>query len=564
MSMLTRVCKVIAGLMPIFMCMGNSCACSSSGCTVSVGSNPATPPPAVTVQSISENADPVQYNTGNTYSVPCSQQPSVQPLPHTWTVHFSDGSVQSRSILWPKGTAGQIQFVNFWIDNDPSVPGTVESGYTQVVQDAIDGWNNALATNAPNTLLVNVRSSSTQSGSQVQIYEENLGDEGGEGGHMSYVSIPMFRPLNQTYLEDAEINFDAAALGQIHGNIYAAVAHELGHSLGLNHNQYTSSVMYPILPRCITTDGQTIPSWDTSWLESTYDPYFVSGGGTNTCTRACPLAVKKESLMMVAERRLPAQVAPASNTIHWKLGQGYQGRGDAFGTPLRIKRDSINGSVTLATSDHSGSAFASMQSMYLASSMVARVHILPGTQYITAPPFKLALRKAQIEQLYRHELGPDASYRPGSLVTILDKQPARTGVFADDPPLDEGTDVVVFLRPITGRGPLARFQGLHAPTLPHISKIGVDPAGSMYVPGNPESEMAAQLGGQRNANFMTILLPRAGRPANIRYKDDENSVLHELLRERGVSSPAALQNYAASLMRNQNAVAQWAVRAELP
>ncbi len=198
--------------------------------------------------------------------------------------------------------------------------------------------------------------------------------------------------------------------------------------------------------------------------------------------------------------------------------------------------------------------------MYLASSLVARVSILGGTTYYNQYPFRFAVRHARITQIYRHLIGPDSRHRIGDIVNIVDKQPMVTGVFLDDPPLDEGSNIIIFLTAVKGYGPLAAISGLHVPTLPHISKVGVDRSGFMYVAGSTGSEMAAQINSRQVGSLQTILVPNAaGGEMNAATAWNEADVIHRLLRDRGIASSTDLVTYQASMTSNPGKVIRWAV-----
>jgi hypothetical protein len=215
--------------------------------------------------------------------------------------------------------------------------------------------------------------------------------------------------------------------------------------------------------------------------------------------------------------------------------------------------------VAIFLDNDDGTADMSLQSLYLTSSLVARVKILSGSKYIERYPFRYAVRHARITTIYRHLLGPDSQVRPGDLIDIVDKLPVDTGVFAGDPPLDEGSDLIAFLS-----HPLRKASFVsprtYIPTMPRVSKIVIDTTGLMYVAGSTNSAMSSIINAHLLTDLPTLILGEPSTNATRPPRIDEQYVLHSLLSRRGVLSQENLRGYAAAMTANPRAVIGWAYR----
>lgn len=105
--------------------------------------------------------------------------------------------------------------------------------------------------------------------------------------------------------------------------------------------------------------------------------------------------------------------------------------------------------------------------------------------------------------------GPDASITPGSVIYVIDRQPAKTGYFLDEPPPASGLDGVMFLT----RSSLGSRFGVGGPlydeTFHLVSRWGVDATGRMFAAGSTASKIAAQINGSALRKFPKNTLGKA-------------------------------------------------------
>ncbi len=180
------------------------------------------------------DTDPVQQ--GNQFVSGCSAPP-VPTGPTYWHVHYSGGSAGDVSFLWPTSLLnGNIATIGYYFAGDDPI--NVKTQAT----NAINAWNNALQRDKASKAYVQIAlQATTDSHAPVTIFGPNNAPfalNPAEAGATVYGIIQS--PYSN--LSSVQIALDTSGGDNA---IYGEALHELGHSLGLRHNQYQGSVMWP-------------------------------------------------------------------------------------------------------------------------------------------------------------------------------------------------------------------------------------------------------------------------------------------------------------------------------
>lgn len=551
--------KRIGAALPLLLCMGNTC-CVNGYCVGTVSGGTPTPPPTPLTATIDEDPDQIQAtSSGLNYSCVVSST-NVSAPPTLWHVTFQNNaaSPQDTWILWPKGQSTSSQYIlNYYIAPNA---GSVNSQLPTIAANAVQAWYTALQNYATGSLLFNI-ATSTDPASPVGVFADNSGSLSvapDEGGGESFGTITTQQPLASTKLTSAQIVLSSYVAP---GVLWASALHEIGHSLGYNHSAYAYSVMFPAAKNgCFTVNGTAVPASDTTWLEQRYDPVWAGGGGGGTSgsgcgSRPCPLTSRRGRTSMLA-----SAYGGAPHSVAFRMAD-YQG------TPRQRTLSSLYSSFDSARvppiaavhlEDHAGARTISAQTLYLTSSLAAQVQIL-GTPIIkSVPPYNVNIREARILQIYRHLLGPNADLTPGSIIYIVDRQPSSTGYFLDEPPMTSGMRAIVFLSPAPNNIGFGNIRPLFEESFKLVSRWGIDGTGRMFVAGSTTSVNAQQINGMPLANLEAILLGQSVQNAAKTQSSaltagsfNEQRVLTELLRARGISGPAALAKYAEQMRGNR-------------
>ena len=139
-------------------------------------------------------------------------------------------------------------------------------------------------------------------------------------------------PRNAPQHLDGDLHFDAEEEWVFHTpklrntrerNIYATAIHELGHSLGLPHNNSRESIMYPILLQDWTPDMSELPEIDRQNIQGIYgEPkmYFVKNLGS--CLFLLFFGLLGLVVATVRSKRFRGGVKEKFRMMNWKLERG--------------------------------------------------------------------------------------------------------------------------------------------------------------------------------------------------------------------------------------------------
>jgi hypothetical protein len=175
----------------------------------------------------------INYNSTNLVesctSIPSSRYTQIL----NWHITYSDNTTADKPIFWPKGNTSP-QPVYVYINSSD------ETIYEQS-KNALNIWNAALNANAHGSVQIAYQTVSDPSAANVEIYDTSPDSEGGGivGSEGNEVLSPDYSQLvsAKVFIETGQGTFPT----------FQIAVHELGHALGLDHNYYLRSVMFPIL-----------------------------------------------------------------------------------------------------------------------------------------------------------------------------------------------------------------------------------------------------------------------------------------------------------------------------
>jgi len=187
--------------------------------------------------------------------------------------------------------------------------------------------------------------------------------------------------------------------------------------------------------------------------------------------------------------------------------------------------------------------------LYLGSDLVAHVKILNTIGQVDRGAYTVFLRLAQIKQIYKHSMSDALSEHVGKTIIVADVQSRSTKFFVDDPPIENQSEAICFLRKSnrfrnSGVGPVYDLASKF------VSKLGVSNDGRLYVAGSTTSKMALQLNGVPLRDFQKTILtsdPIASNRLTEVAVQSEDSLTRELLLRRGISSDRQVASYKNSL-----------------
>lgn len=579
--MVFELCTRLAVLAILTLCDIDACGAYDNQSVAPVGK---------TISSVViENNDPIQAN--NQIAGSCS---SSNETPHTtWRVNYNDGSAGDVAFVWPKyvQNGGKATIYYYF---DPSMPTNV----MQAGLNALTQWNTALSNNKSTGGYVQINLAQGDSYSAVTIYGSNdqpynMSIAPNEGGDTLIGDIPS--PYE--YIKSVQL-----LIKNTQADLFGSYLHEIGHSLGLNHNQYQGSVMWPTVSNC--SDGGPYKN-DTIYLEETYDPELVLSTTTYSFV-GCPyggfsydpgqqdywgndvpdytlekFAVKRPvGPCTAAQPTRPANIVTRTSSASYKApdltpsiemnrsigskasiafaerklsksATPLSGRFNVY-PELRLSA-SYHPDLLFSLDDHSGAATMSLSSLYLASTLVAKVHVGGVVKYVVNGPIRYAIRSAVITSLIRHELGTDENRKVGQSILISDEEGAKGQPFLDDLPLREASDAVVFLQMSSRKLATASEQPIYRFTEPHISKLAVDASNIVEPYSNYDASIAGDLIGTGGAEVTNLL-----RLDPVREASTETALLTRLLNSRGISSQTAVNAYTQSMKHESWNAVRWA------
>lgn len=507
-------------------------------------SNTNPPPPTRSIVSVSELSDNIQYYNENSGGgcTPDGTQSNTQPT--LWAINYSDGSTGSEAILWPYNkAAGATGYLNYYVttDSPPSVASLVSS--------AVRAWNSALTRDVSvnGTINITLAQSNSPSNSPITIfgngYSGSIGLNPYEGGAEAFGSIP----APYTTLASAQIVIDPNQSSYL----YAILLHEIGHSLGLDHNRDQASVMYPTVSHCFTS-GVVPSSLDTGFLEGKYDPHYITPNPDSPICRpgiVCPQFVPRTTagLQGLPVMKLPrlyasAQASTAGSGAH----KAFAASSDRAPTlHVHLEDDPTSRSISL-------------EALTLASTLVASVDVMRTVSYVKQGPTRMAIRSAKITSLLRHSLGPDEAARIGDTIYFADREFGDGESFLDDPALYPGSRAIVFLQRNDEWARRLGLRNLYRFTARSVSKLGLYGDGRLAQLASYHSRIMDEVDGRTTMDLYRRTAARYGIAA---LRSDE-SLLRAALAVRGIRSPAQVAAYRTNLSRWPQQAARWAASLE--
>lgn len=506
-------------------------------------SNTNPPPPTRSITSVTEIKDPL--TAANQRNGPCyydGSQNNTQP--HLWHIHYSDNTATDAPILWPwNKTTRQVGTLKYYVTGD--TPFDVGNA----VDAAVRGWNSALTRDVHYGGTINLTLvKSTDPYSPVTVYgatqSGNLSLNPDEAGAEAFGSIP----APYTTINNAQILISPNAGTD---NNYGIAMHEIGHSLGLDHNIDKASVMWPSENSCFPTD--TVPqSIDTSFLEDKYDPTYIDktyGDGSNCIGTRCYLSRRRstdQGLKGMATLTVPHVYASAGAAAAARRGKPFAMTGYS-GPTFHVHLEDSLVSRTI-----------SLEGLTLASSLVATVDVMRTVRYVSQGPVRYAIRAAKIRALERHALGPDEGTKVGDTIYFADREFGNGESFLDDPALYPGSRAIVFLQRYDQGAKRLGIQNLYRFTARSISKLGLYRDGRLAQLAAYQSRVMTDVDGKTVNDLYRSALSRYG-PVSMR---SEESALRAALTERGIRTPQQVEHYRQTLSVPSVGVTRWAASTE--
>lgn len=434
------------------------------------------PPPQLKGGYPVEVADGVQADQ-NTGYVPnavagCADIPSGSAYytqPTLWNFQYTDGSGIYQPIYWPKGGSGQSPYpILLWDD-----PQNQSNVYNEV-QGAAQTWENQLSSRAPGNLLVSLTVSGNNSDEQnanILVYDDTE----------MYLQQDKYGTVagNQNFLNISN-NYANLTLSQIvlkhatdPSTLWVASLHEIGHALGLNHSRYQRSVMFPDTTNCVSYPNQNLDYADLGQLFHAYDPRWKAasdnGGDPPTC--------RPGRICAMVGGPLPYSVVPRGQRSGPFPSYGMVRT--LFDAPSNIPNHPR--AHWVAVEDLGHSATLSPDSLWLSSSLVARVHIKTNVIAVTHKPTETLYQAAAVEQIYKQADGPDADVRDGDTILIAQTQEANGDEFLDDLTLHPADgSALVFVRALGGHLKVGTtVMPIHGFTSDYVSKYAVSGSAPM-------------------------------------------------------------------------------------
>jgi len=538
----------------------------------SCGAGSSTPSgPTITSIASNPNTDPVQFS--NEYYDGCGI-PSTPTGPKYWHVHYSNGQSGDISPKWPTSLfSGKLATVSYYFPQDD--PGNIPP---QGV-NAIGAWNTALQRDKSTGGYVQISlQPSNNPQSSVQIFGSNnsnivIGPTEGGGTVYGMIAPPY------TNLTGAQIAVDQT---QSDVALYQSLLHEIGHSLGLNHNLHQGSAMWPSSSgnSCLASIGAVPSSADTSWLEGTYDPYYVLYRKTYTGI-GCPYGSFRYDpgqtdyfgnevplyTLVTDNIKKPVGACPVTRkkTVSKPQKHSQTPSVPIGGGALRLLSGWPSRNVMVHLDDHSEASSMSLTSLYLASTLVAEVTVGPTVHYVNDGPIRYAIREARIRRLLRHLVGPDARREVGDLIYISDVEGVHGEPFIDDLPLKEGSSVIVWLqqsdpgkavtqieRALTSNSGRRQKMAVYRFTKPFVSKMTEAAPGAFRLVNDNYSRINTDLRSPEARAISSIgLLSGAGEQTR------ESAFISSALRSRHVVGAYDMAGYEVMLRQNSRQVTRW-------